>query len=267
MNNWNEIKFENRLYLQDSGLSSCPGICHAFTTRLGGVSSGKIEGLNFGFRVGDQAESVKENYRLAAKDLGFSHNHMVLSKQTHTDNVRIVTAQDAGKGIVKESDIENTDGLITNLPNIPLVIFSADCVPLLLCDSKSGTIAAIHAGWRGSVKKIAQKAVKIMRESFGCYPSDILAAIGPSIGPCCFEVDDKTALLFPEEIRISKPNQKYHIDLWEYNRAQLHSAGIPDTNISIARQCTKCCPDKFYSYRAQKEHTGRMAAIIERKVD
>ncbi len=149
-----ELHRENRLYLKSRRLDEC-GVKHGFSTRLGGASHGKTEGLNFGFRVGDNPESVYKNYRYAAEDLDLCYENFVLAKQTHTKNIRYVTREDAGKGITKESDIEDTDGLITDEPNIPLVVFSADCVPILMVEPHKRVIAAVHAGWRGTLKRIA----------------------------------------------------------------------------------------------------------------
>lgn len=257
-----ELKKDKRLYLKCDALDQC-GVSHGFSTKHGGMSRGKIEGLNFGFRVGDDPDAVLQNYRLAADDLGLCYENFVLAKQTHTDNIRCVTRADAGKGITKDSDIEDTDGLITDEKNIPLVIFSADCVPILLAEPKRRVVAAIHAGWRGSVKKIAGKAVSKMIKQYGANANEIRAAIGASIGPCCFEVGEETAVLFPENYVTPKQNGKFTVDLWRFNRDVLISAGLREENISIAGECTVCMQDKYYSYRAHREHTGRLAAFIQ----
>ena len=252
----------NRLYLKSDMLEQGGQIAHGFTSRLGGVSYGKVEGLNLGFRVGDDKDSVLENYRLLAKDLEIDLNRTVLSKQTHTDNIRIVTEDDCGKGVVRPSDIEDTDGLITNIPKIALVVFTADCVPVLLYDPRKAIIAAVHAGWRGTVKHIAPKAVKIMCDKFGSQPDDIRAAIGPSIGPCCFEFGEDAVIHFPENILQKKQDGKYLVDLWSYNKLQLTEAGVRPENIDISKVCTACESDRFYSYRTHRERTGRQGAVI-----
>lgn len=254
-----EVSFENRLYLNSSLFEDT---AHGFSSKLGGVSHGKINGLNFGFRVNDDEISVKENYRLLALDLGADLNKTVLSKQTHTDNIRIVTETDFGKGITRHSDIEDTDGLICNIPNTMLVVFAADCVPVLLYDREKSVIGAVHAGWRGSVKGICKKAVLLMNETYGSNPSDIVAAIGPSIGPCCFEVQDDTAIFFEDKYKTEKPNGRFNIDLWEYNKDKLLECGVLNQNIDLSRTCTMCNSDKFYSYRKHRENTGRQVAAI-----
>lgn len=257
-----EFRKEDRLYLKCSRLDDC-GVRHGFTTRSGGASRGKIEGLNFGFRVGDNPDDVYCNYRFAADDLELNYENFVLAKQTHTDNIRCVTRADAGKGITRDSDIEDTDGLITDEIGIPLVIFSADCVPILLVEPKRRVIAAVHSGWRGSVKRIVDVAVRKMVKHYGADVSEIQAAIGASIGPCCFEVGGETAELFPQEYVSPKQNGKFTVDLWSFNRDILISAGMRRENISLAGECTVCNKDKYYSYRAHKEKTGRLAAMIQ----
>ena len=259
-----EEKTGNRAY-EKSDLFNKENLVHGFTQRIGGVSEGKISGFNLGFRVGDSDDNVKENYKLLANDLKFSLDRAVLSHQTHTDNIRIVTESDWGKGIKVESDIFDTDGLITNLKNTPLIVFSADCTPIIFYDAKKGVIAAVHAGWRGTVKKIAVKCVNMMIEKFKSSPSDIIAAVGPSIGSCCFEFGEEAPDIFDKKYLTKKDNGKYLVDLWSFNEEQLLSVGIPEKNIDVSRICTVCNSDKFYSYRVHKEHTGRMVAVIMQK--
>lgn len=253
-----EQKFDDRMYLKSDIIDTV----HGFTSKLGGVSRGKISGFNFGFRVGDDENSVRENYRLLSRDLGFSLDRCVLSKQTHTSNIRIVTEEDCGKGVVRASDIEDTDGLVTNIPNIPLVVFAADCVPILLYDKVKKVAAAVHSGWRGSVAGIAPKCVELMTAHFGCNPKDIAAAIGPSIGQCCFEFGSEAVIYFDKRYYTPKDNDKYNVDLWSYNRDLLTDAGLVRENIDVSGVCTICHSDRFYSYRTHKESTGRQAAVI-----
>ncbi len=256
-----EHKCEDRMYLKSDLLEKCE-VIHGFTSKLGGVSRGRISGFNLGFRVNDNEASVKENYRLLACDLDFSLDRIVLSKQTHTDNIRIVTEEDCGKGVVRQSDIEDTDGLVTNIPSIVLTVFSADCVPILLCDKNKKVVAAVHAGWRGSVKGIGAKCVDIMKDRFGCDPADIIAAIGPSIAECCFEFGDDAVIYFDKKYYTEKEDGKYNIDLWSFNRDGLVKAGVLPENIDISGRCTMCESDKFYSYRKHGDKTGRQAAVI-----
>ncbi len=260
--NFYEIQKSDRSYIALKKMSDAGFIC-GFSRRSGGASRGKIEGFNFGFRVGDDPENVLKNYRLLADDLSFDLSRAVCARQTHTSNIRIVTSADCGKGIFQvDSDIRDIDGLITNEKGIALIIFTADCVPLLFCDPVKGVAAASHAGWRGTAQNIGGRTVRLMAEKFGSDPRDIIAAIGPSIGPCCFEVDRGTAENFAERYRIPKPNDKFHVDLWAANRDMIAAEGVPTENIYISEECTICNSDKYYSYRTHKEHTGRQIAVI-----
>ena len=257
-----EYTCDDRVYLKSELLSRCGELTHAFTSKCGGVSLGKIDGFNLGFRVFDDENSVKENYRLLSADLGFSLSRAVLSKQTHTDNIRVVTQEDCGKGIVKKSDIEDTDALVTNILDVALIVFAADCTPILMYDREKGAVAAVHSGWRGTVKKISAKCIDIMKREYGSNPKDIICAIGPSIGPCCFEFGEEAVIYFDKKYYRERPNGKYDIDLWSMNRDILSEAGVLEENIDMSRVCTVCKSDKFYSYRAHKERAGRQAALI-----
>ena len=256
-----EQGFEDRLYLK-SNLFDNNIITHCFTTKCGGVSRGDINGLNLGFRVNDNEASVRENYRLIACDMELDLNKAVLSKQTHTDNIRIISKDDFGKGIMRTSDIEDTDGLVTNIEGAALVVFSADCTPVLLFDPIQKVAAAVHSGWRGSVKKIAPKCVELMETEFGSNLHDILVAIGPCIGQCCFEFGNDATNYFDAKYLKPSGNDKYMVDLRLYISDSLISVGIDKNNIDICDACTMCNTDKFYSYRANKDKTGRQAAII-----
>lgn len=256
-----EKKTDGREYLLPSPLNTDFSFA-AFTSKVGGFSHGKIEGLNLGFRVGDEKENVYKNYRAVASDLGFDLDKAVLARQTHTDNIRIVTEDDLGKGITKESDITDTDGLITDIKGATLIIFAADCMPVLFLDPKKKVVAAAHSGWRGTVKEIAAKTVRLMKSEFGSEPEDILAAVGPSIGKCCFEVDEDAAFCFDKRYRIPKSGGKYHVDLWSAVRDMLEREGVPPQNIGVSGVCTICHSDKYYSYRAHKDHAGRCAGTI-----
>lgn len=255
-----EYKCGNREYLRSS-LFPKDRVSHGFTSALGGVSRGRINGLNLGFRVNDNPESVRENYRLVAEDLGLSLDMTVLSKQTHIDNIRVVTKDDGGKGITKDSDIEDTDGLICNISNMALVVFTADCVPILLYDEKSKAVGAVHSGWRGTVKKIGARAVEMMHREFGSQPENIKAAIGPGIGPCCFEFGNDAPQYFEQKYLMTK-GDKYLVDIWTMNYDILTESGILNENIDVSEVCTVCNSDKYYSYRTHRDKTGRQAAII-----
>jgi len=235
---------------------------HCFTTRLGGVSTGDVSGMNLGFKCGDVRESVMENYNIIGDMLGIDVQRFVLSDQVHEDTVRIITSADCGKGISRESDIIGVDALVCAEPNIPFITFYADCVPLFFLDPVKRVAAMAHSGWRSTVKQIGIKTLEAMANAFGCAPKDILAGIGPSIGHCHFEVGSEVAEHFEDEFAKSRGG-KYDIDLWGVIAEQLKSAGVQDEHITLAGLCTACHTDEFYSYRAEHGKVGRLAAIMQ----
>lgn len=164
---------------------------HAFSTRLGGASKGYFSTMNFSLTRGDNRDDVLENYRKMARILGADVSKMVLSHQTHTTNIRLVTEADAGKGIWRERDYENIDGLITNVPGLTLVTFFADCVPLYFVDPVHRAIGLSHSGWKGTVHRMGQKTIEAMGEAFGTKPEDLCVCIGPSICRDCYEVSEE----------------------------------------------------------------------------
>ena len=178
---------------------------HAFSTRLGGASKGYFSTMNFSLTRGDNRDDVLENYRKMARILGADVSKMVLSHQTHTTNIRLVTEADAGKGIWRERDYENIDGLITNVPGLTLVTFFADCVPLYFVDPVHRAIGLSHSGWKGTVHRMGQKTIEAMGEAFGTKPEDLCVCIGPSICRDCYEVSEDVADAF--ERRIWSRNQ------------------------------------------------------------
>ena len=238
------------------------GIKNCFTTKLGGKSKGKVEGLNLGFRVGDDEKSVISNYRTVADDMGFDFCSIVASKQEHTNNIKIVTNSDRGKGVTQKSDIEATDGLVTGEKNLPLVVFSADCYPVLLADKEKKAVAAVHSGWKGTLLDISGCAVRIMIEEFGIKPENIIAAVGAGIAPCCFETKADVAEKFDARYIASEKDESFYINLPLMISDSLKKAGILEENIHISGKCTVCENDIFYSYRSQREKTGRLGAFI-----
>ena len=247
----------------------CDGVTHGFTTRHGGASKGIFGTVNTSFTRGDDPEAVLENYKRICNALGTDYKKCVVSQQTHTTNIRIVTEDDAGKGIVCERDYTDVDGLITNVKGLTLVTQYADCVGLLFYDPVKKVVATSHAGWRGTAGMIGKKTVEMMQQHFGCNPKDIKAGIAPSIGPCCFEVDQpvydefvKMEGIDLKRIIHNDGNGKYHIDLWETNRQTLVWAGIDPENISVTDLCTKCLHDDFFSHRYTNGQRGNLAALI-----
>jgi len=242
---------------------------HCFTTRIGGVSRGIYNSLNTSDDKEDPVENVHRNLELVCGAIGIDYRNLVLSDQTHEDNIRIVSNADLGKGISVPNDINNTDGLMTNIPGIPLITFYADCVPLFFLDKQNKAIAVVHSGWKGTVLKIGAKTIRQMTEVYGTKPGDCLVGIGPSIGPECFEVGQEVADQFAEGFgtrpHIIRPlgNGKYTVDLWAANKLMLMEMGVPENNVTISGLCTKCREDMFFSYRRDKGRTGSMSAIME----
>ena len=237
---------------------------HCFTTRKGGISQGYLESMNLGADRGEPAENVEKNFGILAKELGFEVKNLVLTHQTHSIIVRNVSKADA-KGVDHHAYPES-DGLVTNDPGTALVVFAADCTPVLLHDPVTGAVGAAHAGWRGTAGKIAAETAKTMIREFGCDPKNICAAIGPNIAQCCFETDDDV----PDAMRkaygqaaepfIRKAGNKFYVNLKALNALALQEVGVE--NIQISELCTACQPDRFWSFRVIGGRRGSQGAII-----
>lgn len=238
---------------------------HAFTTRLGGVSEGYLASLNIGTSRGDQRENVEENYAILGRALGFDPKGVVLSRQVHSDIVHVVTAEDRGAGLYAPH-LPGCDGLVTDVPGVTLVVFSADCTPILFYDPKTGAVGAAHAGWRGTALGIAARVVETMGREYGSRPEDIRAAIGPNIGACHFEThaDVPQALLtaFGPEMQayIRPQGEKYLVDLKAVNAWVLRRAGVE--NVEVSRDCTVCKSDLYWSHRVTQGRRGSQGAVI-----
>lgn len=266
---------DNILYIQMPILNNTGLVDHCFSTKYGGVSSGIFESMNLGFNRGDIESNVRENYRLLCNVIGISTDDLVFSNQIHEDKIVIVGAEDRGKGFNKNSDIIGVDGLITNEKGVALVTSYADCVPLYFLDTINQVIALSHAGWKGTVKKIGAKTIQMMNEHFGSKPEDILVAIGPSIGVCCFEVSEDVKIevekMFNRDIidKIVKKhdNNKFMIDLWSANEHVLLEVGILPKNIEKTDICTMCHKEHLFSHRGTNGKRGNMVAIMALKTD
>lgn len=256
-------------YITFPKLENTGVVKHLFSTRLGGVSSGRYATMNLSFTNGDERENVLKNYEICCSAVGIDIENLVLSRQTHTNNVKNVTINDRGTGIFKDS-FSDIDGLITNQKGVALVTQYADCTPLLFCDPVKKVIASSHAGWRGTVKEIGRITVEKMVTEYGCNPKDIIACIGPCIKECCYEVDEpvysefkKLEYLDLTKIFKEKSNGKYMLNLVEANRQILLNAGIPKNNMDLSDICTCCNADTLHSHRATNGERGNLAAIIE----
>ena len=274
-------------YLRFPGFDEAGGVRHVFSTRLGGVSCGCYESMNLSFTRGDDPEAVHENFRRMTEVLDRKPEDVVCTFQTHTTNIRVVTGEDAGKGIVRERDYTDIDGLVTDDPSVVLSVFYADCVPLLFADPVKKAIGTAHAGWRGTVGGIGKRMAETMRIHYGCDPSDLLVAIGPSICGDCYEVGEEVIAQVREGLPAhlhhllggevcapgahgelisfraeGAPEGKYMLDLHQLNRLLLREAGIPDARIYITDLCTKCNPQLLFSYRVMGESRGNLAGFL-----
>ena len=242
---------------------------HCFSTRMGGVSKGIYESMNFSFVRGDEPEAVQENYRRVATALGTYPEQFVTTDQTHTTNVRRVTKEDAGKGVTRPRDYTDVDGLITNEPGLVLSTFYADCVPLYFVDPVHKAIGLSHSGWRGTVHRMGKVTLEAMREAYGTNPADVYAAVGPSICQDCYEISEEVAEQFYQEfsghgekILINKGNGKYQLDLWKTNEIILLEAGIRPEHLAVTNICT-CCNEKLlFSHRASRGQRGNLGAFL-----
>lgn len=245
------------------------GVVHGFSTRLGGVSQGHLASLNLGVARGDDPDRVRENYRRWLDAMGMEHR-LVLSRQVHGSVIRAVTAEDAVSDPYAPTEWE-ADGLMTRDRGVALVIFTADCLPVLLYDPVQRAVCAVHAGWRGTVAGIVPRAVEQMGLHYGSRPEDILAAIGPGISQCHFE----TGRDVPEGLgRVLSAREsaaciaehgggKFRADLKKANRLLLEKAGVRSVNITIDLDCTACHLDKYWSHRLIGAQRGSMASAIQ----
>ena len=247
-------------YLTAEGIS----VPHCFTTRFGGVSTGIFDSLNIAIKEGESEQNVRRNVEILAENLGFDTKNLVTTRQTHSDIVRVVTKKDHID--IFHRDYPECDGLVTNDPGTALMIYTADCTPLLFHDPVTGAVGAAHAGWKGTVKAIGAKTVAAMVDAFGCDPANIRAAIGPNIGFCHFETDADVpeALMSafgPEvEAYIRRSGEKYYVNLKEINALILRRAGVK--HIDISDSCTVCEHTRFWSHRYTKGQRGSQGAII-----
>lgn len=245
---------------------------HGFSTRLGGVSPAPWDSLNLGIGRGDDPGRVWENCRRFCAAIGGAETEkLVFSHQVHQAHVRVCTLADAGKGLVRERDYE-ADGLMTDVPGLPLMIFSADCIPVLFYDPVRRVAAACHAGWRGTALGIVAETVRCMGEVYGCERKDIRCAIGPGISRCCFE----THADVPEALRDALGGEaepfiealsggRFRVDLKGVNAFWAEKEGISRKNIVISADCTSCKRALYWSHRHTGPARGSMAAVIQLK--
>ncbi len=243
---------------------------HGFTTRAGGVSRGIFSSLNLSFHRGDERADVEENFRRTAAALHAELSDLVFTDQTHTANVRAVTRADRGKGMIKELDYHDIDGLITNEPGIVLAAFFADCVPLFFVDPVHHAAGLSHSGWRGTVSRMGRETIRAMEAAYGSRPKDLLCAVGPSICQMCYEVSEDVAERFRREFPDAGPGLavpgrpgKYQLDLWKANECVLREAGVRSEHIAVTNICTCCNSDLLFSHRASRGRRGNLGAFLK----
>jgi YfiH family protein len=238
-------------YIQFNSLITHAGLVHGIFTRKGGLSRTPYDCLNVSCSTGDRPENVNANLDLIKNEIRAAR--IVSMNQVHGTD--IITVH---KGACTDLSIRSADAIITDVPMLGIMVKQADCQGIILYDEVKSVIAVVHCGWKGNVQDIPGMVVNRMKLEFGCEPRDILAAIGPSLGPCCAEFTSYREI-FPHEF-ISHMVSDNHFDLWEISRRQLIRAGLMDDNVETAGICTKCNTDLFYSYRAEGE-TGRFGTV------
>lgn len=250
---------KGRVAYFESDILKIPGLAHAFCTRDTGVSPPPFNSLNFSVREGDTPENVKENCTILSSAFGIPYGKFFTLRQVHGSSILVLHSPFSGNGELEHDAMAAREG------GVALCIKTADCVPVLLADRNLKAIAAVHAGWRGTSLQIVSKAAAFLFENFGVSRGDLLAAIGPAIGPCCYEVDsvvfDAMAGDAVQFFKQTGEQGKWKLDLPGVNRSQLLKMGIPPENISSSGLCTACRTDLFYSHRAEKQ-TGRQLNFI-----
>lgn len=234
-------------------------ISHGFLSRTGGVSKAQFSSLNFDTRDGDNTENIEQNKIIAGKLFGFDPARLLTIRQVHGNDVLIIDKP------VKNIDgfsLTPADATVTNQRNIAIGILTADCAPIILVDPVLKVIGIVHAGWRGTAKRVVKKAIEAMASHFGADKNTIIAAVGPSIGQCCYKVDETVAKDFGVGKFIQKESNYWRLDLKKANARQMQESGILEENISVENLCTSCRNDLFFSYRADNKKTGRQLNFI-----
>lgn len=273
------------------GLESCGFVDHLYSTRGGGVSDGIFANMNFSKNLGDDPEKVTENFKRIAGALSCRYEDLTSTRQTHTTNIITVREEDRGKGISREPDYQDVDGLVTNVPGITLAVYTADCVPVYFVDPVHKAIGLAHSGWRGTAGNMAGKMVERMRQEYGTNPEELLTAIGPSICQSCYEVDDTVAGTFQtlmgdcerdlqilaersaypvcmnkgmrHPVEQGRVEGKYQLDLWLVNMILLLRAGVLPEKMEVTDLCTCHNPRLLFSHRASQGKRGNMGGFLK----
>ncbi|MGM9760371.1 MAG: peptidoglycan editing factor PgeF [Parabacteroides sp.] len=270
MTRMRQIKHKTCEMLQFPALSGCCDIFHFVTTRHGGVSEGTFSSFNPSRYTDDNPNHIRQNLSLLAEAIGLPPERIILPHQVHRDKVLTLTDDFFGATPDEQlTRLEGVDALVANVPGWCVAVSTADCVPVLLYAPDKQVVAAVHAGWRGTVQRIVQRCVEKMQERFACDPAEMRAAIGPSIGQAAFEVGEEVVKAFEMAgldvsrlLRRHPDTGKAHIDLWEANRQQLCEAGLDQTSVEVAGLCTFTHPDDFFSARRLGIRSGRILSGI-----
>lgn len=238
-------------------LAGFPEIRHGIFTRRFGCSTGPFESLNVSFGLGDKASHVKANRRVIARAIG--SKNLIYAQQVHSDQILILNSEKLISDGDSEQVLGTGDALVTDASGKFLTTQLADCQSILLYDASLRVVANIHSGWRSSIRNIAGRTVGVMQKRFKCRPADIIAGIGPSLGPCCAEFVHYRSEI--PEIFWKHKTANDHFDFWAISRDQLTDAGVPRENIEISNICTRCNTAVFFSYRGEGR-TGRFASVI-----
>ncbi len=251
-----------------------PELVSACSTREGGVSSGIYSTMNLGFATGDHPSNVSENYEIICNELGIRMEDVVLAKQTHQSNIRIVTDRDRGKGVLCPVNYDDIDALITSKtehrPSPVLTVITADCVPVSVYDPKHMAIGLAHSGWKGTVQQITAKMLDKMEQVYETAPEDVYLSIGPSICSKCYEVGKDVASEFKkvynleewEQLFTPTLDEKYYLNLQNAVKITALKAGVPEGNIEIQGLCTCCNPKLLFSHRASQGKRGTLATFL-----
>lgn len=275
--NWNKKDYQTTVTRESNGvvwiefeaLQGLP-VKHAYSTRLGGVSTGVCESMNLRSCEWDTRANYEENMRRFCAALDVPFERIVASHQTHTTNVRVVTEADVPTGTLFGRTFMDVDGLVTNVRNAVLVTSFADCIPLYLVDPVKGAIGMSHAGWRGTVGEIGRVTVETMAEAYGTNPAELIACIGPGICQDCYEVGADVYGAFEKgftddqikQIFVKKPDGKYQLDLWLANKLVLQEAGVKPEHIFLTDICTKCNSGYLFSHRVMGNKRGNQCGFL-----
>ncbi len=258
-------EFEELPYYSCRAFEELPGLCHGFSTRHRSSRDCSASPFNLGHTVRDPADWVEENRRSFLSALKLQETCLATLKQIHSNRVHII------KEIPGHWNPPEGDALLTQIEGVSIAVQAADCLPVLIADPENYAMAAVHSGWRGTLKQIAAETILAMREAYRSDPARLLVAVGPGIRSCCYEVGHEVSVLFKDRfpgarVAVAAPGrpEKFLLDLPNAIKIQLHETGIRPENIHDISLCTRCNTDTFFSYRAEGAHTGRMMAVIGR---